>query len=296
MPLKCLRFLLPLVAVAVACEPAAGPAEFADQVFDTVDATADTLPGDATATGDPSTTMAGTWALATDWSACVAVADARFELRSYKILRVQIEQSGHQLHETRTLCSATSTQLLGQATVFPTPLLQAVGPLQVDATVIASGASTAYESSAEIQLYGVKLNQPFADPMPTDAGDPQVFDTDGDGKPGATLLIGKLCQIYVAIRAVSSLQGMWVAPGRFEGAGLHDVDQITLGGSSAFCEQSFPTYPNQPHSGFALQRVDEAGLSLDADKNGDVSCAEIVSAQAKIVTWKKADDSRCKGF
>lgn len=275
--------------LGLGCEPEQRPAEFPPQLPDASgDASAADVPGDTTPTG-----LSGTWALATDWSTCVNVVDNLVELRTYKLLRVQMVQKGHKITEVRTLCSAVSTPLLGQTTTFPTPLLQAVGPLEVQGDLHGTGVGAGYASGPEVQLYGVKMESPLADPLPATSSDPRIIDTDADDQPGGTLQVGKICQLYVALRATSSLQGTQVLPGRIEGTAVQDNEQLTLGGSSPFCTQSLPSAPNQGHNAFVLQRLGPGGLALDTDGDGDVSCAEIVAGQAQIVKWRTEDDARC---
>ncbi len=230
----------------------------------------------------------GVWAQATDWSTCVSIGDLKVELRTYKLLRVQVQTVGEFWREKRTICSIANTPLLGQTTVFPEKLVAALAPMTVDAALTAAGA---YQSSFEAQLIGVKMESPLSDPMPLDANDPRVIDTDGDGKPGGTLLVGTLCEVYQANRARSMLKGTRGAAGRIEGGAVHSVSQVFLGGTSAFCTQPWPTLDNHAHHRFAMVKALPAGL--DADGNGDVSCAEIIAGQAKVMAWQPADDKRC---
>lgn len=284
-------------AVGAACgevEPL--PTEF-DAVYRDGDSGA--LPSDASATnsdtasGTASGTATGTWAMATDWSTCVHIGESRFELRSYKLLHVEVQQVGYVWKETRKVCSVVNTALLGQVTVFPPAVIQSLATQQIMSTVTGVGEGQFYSGGLDIQLLGVKLTEPATEAMPSSPGDPRVVDSDGDGKPGATLLVGQLCQIYAANRALSQVHGQWVKPGRIEGGAIHDTTQVALASTSSFCESAFPTLPNHPHHAFVLQRVDGEGLNLDSDGDGAVSCAEIIAQQTQVITWRQADAARC---
>lgn len=281
--------VLAALAAGPGCgEPAAAPPEFGPQ--DAAPAgDAAWLAADVTSTG----TMTGNWALATDWSTCVKVGAARFELRTYKLLTVKAVQYGHNVTEHRTLCSVVNTPLIGQVTVFPKALVSKMAPIDVASQIVGDQLGDAYQSGLDLQVFGVQLANLAVDPLPTSAADPRLDDTDGDGKPGGTLLIGTMCEAWVANRSSSTLHGAFVAPGRIEGGALQQAEQAVLGGTGAVCTQAFLTADNPTGNYFALQRVD--GLGLDTDGNGDVSCDELVAGQAKFVTWRAADGARCAG-
>jgi hypothetical protein len=233
--------------------------------------------------------------LATDWSTCVEIPDTPTELRTYKLLKVKIVQDGHKLTETREVCSVTNTAILGQITVFPEELIKTFAVQTIQSSIFGFGLGAGYSSGLDEQTVGVLLNDPLGEEMPTDVNDPRLVDQEKDGHVGATLLVGKICQAYVASRALSKLTGTLVAPGRIEGKGHHETTQSFLDGSSPFCTQSFPTPARQAGSVFAMQRVGEGGIDFDFDDDCDVSCAEIIQGQATqpILNWVAADNTTC---
>lgn len=284
---KHLLTLLAMVAAFGCGEPTLTPAAYGPQLHD---AAGDGQTADGvTLASDVSTGGAdGVWAQATEWSTCVEVGDLRLELRTYKLLRVEVQSSGPFWQETREVCAVLNSPLLGQATVFPPKLIASLPKLPVASSLQADGS---YVSSFEAQVIGVHLANPLLDAMPADASDPRVYDSDNDGKPGGTLQVGTLCEVYQANRARSQLHGKLVAPGRIEGGAVHSVSQVFLGGTSAFCTQPFPTTDNHPEHRFVMVKTTGAGLDTDGD--GSVTCQEIISGQEKIITWKSPDDKRC---
>lgn len=284
------------VAVAAAlalagCEPDATPGDFQPQVLDAVSG------GDSITSADvsASASLSGTWMLATDWSTCVEIPETPTELRTYKLLKVKIVQDGLKLTETREVCSVTNTAILGQITVFPEALIKTFAVQTIQSSIFGFGLGAGYTSGLDEQTVGVQLTDPLGEEMPTDTNDPRLVDQEKDGHVGATLLVGKICQAYVASRALSTLSGTLVAPGRIEGKGHHETTQSFLDGSSPFCTQSFPTPANQAGSVFAMQRVGEGGLDFDFDDDGEVTCAEIIQGQATqpILTWVAPDNTTC---
>ena len=287
-------------AVCPALVAGCGDLEPAPGEFDAIDRDgAISLPGDTSATdsagGDTAAvgSATGTWAMATDWSTCVYIGELRFELRTYKLLRVEVEQVGTLWREKRTVCSVINTPLLGQTTVFSQAVINSYASQQLLSSATGNATGSAYYGALDLQLFGAKLSQPATEAMPTSTADPRVVDSDGDGHPGGTLKVGAICELYAANRAISQVSGQFVSPTRIEGGALHDTTQVAFASSSGFCAQSFVTVPNQPHNAFVLARVDSAGLGLDSDGDGQVSCGEIAAGQAKIASWRAADNERC---
>ncbi|GEM_PF-3057078 len=280
-----------LIAMLIGCEPAATDAEFGDQVTD-----AGGTGGDATAGPDvkAATGMTGQWLIAVDWSTCVSFGAAPFELRTRKLLLSDITHKGHKVLEKRQVCTVENTNLIGLKTVVPKPVAQGPGVLDVKGSVMGQGEGAAYSSGAEVQLWGAKLSDPLADLMPTtsDASNPALADTDNDGKPGATLVVPKICEIYVTQRAIASLIGTFDKDGRIVGKGQHTTEQHVLKATKPICAQKYTTSPNDPHNNFVMQRADSVA-GADANKDGKVDCEEIAKIQSKLIKWAQADHDRC---
>lgn len=283
------RPLLTLLALALACQPVAEPSSWPDQTVDGHKGDGGARPVALAAE------LTGTWALATDWSTCVTIGKP-FENRTRKLLRVQMSQEGHRVHEVRRVCSIQTTPLLGMVTVIPDPVIAAIGALQVESLLFWNGPGQSYLGGVDAQLFGVKLDDPIADALPgkSDPDDPRIVDNDGDGEPGATLLVGAACKIHVVQRAISALDGVVQADGRIRGTGMHATQQVVLSATSPICATPFTTVPNDSGNQFTLVRVDAGGLKLDSDGDGDVSCAEIIAAQHQLIEWREPDNSLCQ--
>lgn len=274
------------------CEPAATESGFANQETDAGGSGADTSGAQDAAVA---TSMSGRWLLATDWSTCVTIGGPPVELRTRKLLLVDMTHKGHKIDEIRTVCSVETTPLIGLKTLVPKEVAQGTGKLPISATIFDEGEGGSYSSGAEVQLWGAKLMDPLADAMPTvdDPNDPRLVDTDGDGKPGATLRIDGICEIYVTQRAVATVVGTVDDKGRIVGEGLHTTEQHVLKATKPICAQKYTTAPNDPHNKFVMQRAsDQAGL--DTNKDGQIDCDELIAGQAKVTTWIEPENDRCK--
>lgn len=277
-------------ALQVACVPAQSTGDFPPQ---TRDATATSDVALADISGGNAENLTGTWAMATDWSTCVPIGDGT-ELRTFKLLQVKLVQQGARLKETRTVCSVTNTPLLGMVTVFPPALIASFVPQQIDSTLLGTGKDARYFSGIDIQNIGVKLTDPLAETLPdgSDMKDARIFDSDKDGNRGATLEIGT-CKAYVVQRAVAVMVSQVTNGSRIDVTSAQTNVQHILDSSGPLCGISPETTPRNGGNAVAFVRVDAAGLNLDTDKDGEVSCAEIIKAQAQFAQPLAADDAHC---
>lgn len=288
----CIVCILAACAWLMGCEPAPTDGLFVAQELDAGGASAD---GSGNADVAASSGMTGQWLLATDWSTCVTIGGPPVELRTRKLLLVEMVHKGHRIKEQRTVCSVETTQLIGLKTLVPKAVAQAGGTMAIEATIFSEEEGGSYSSEAEVQLWGAKLKDPLADPMPTvdDAQDPTLVDTDGDGKPGATLRIDGICDIYVTQRAVATVVGTVDKDGNITGEGLHTTEQHVLSATKPICAQKYTTAPNDLHNSFLLGRGSSYG-GIDTSGDGVVDCDELIAGQSKLVKWIEPDDQRCK--
>lgn len=275
--------------VMAACTPEPTAALFPAQVVDV--ATADVGPGDTAA--PPAGALTGTWALATDWSSCAELGDLT-EVRARSLIRVQLTQTGNHLHEVRELCWVGSTPALGLETVVPQAALDAVNPLTLDSVLLDDGAGgLAYASGIEVQVWGMDLKDPLGEAMPVVPSDPRIVDADGDGKPGVTYQLGTICDMYIGQRSVAAITAVRGQDGAFTGGAVRTNERLVLGATKGICETPSVVHSNDAHNAMRLVRVDGQGLALDGNGDGQVSCAEIVANQPKVVQWQEPDDARC---
>jgi hypothetical protein len=240
--------------------------------------------------------MRGTWAHARDLSTCVSVAGVT-ETRSRTLVRVEIAQEGAFLRERHEVCALETTPVLGVQTIIPEAVFEAANPIEVESRLYGAQVGGLYQSGAIVSVWGIRLEDPLRDalPGPEALPDERVYDSDGDGQPGATLKLGgNFCDLWVAQRDVTTVSGLLRADGSIEGGGATDTTQAVLGATNDFCAQSFATRPNPAEGAFRMVRVDRRGINLDADGDGEVSCAEIVAAQGRVTTWREPDPQRCE--
>ncbi len=240
--------------------------------------------------------MTGTWAHAVDLSSCVTVT-ASEELRSQTLSLVTIEQNRLRLTETHTVCQLNSTPLIGLETVVPEAVYTLPNPLTLTSALYGTNIGDNYVSDQRVVLWGVDLEDPYEDPFPVefDADDPRAFDHDEDGNPGVTLKVGgDACDLYVAQRDLKSFSGQLQADGSILGTTAALVEQRPLGSTNIICATRFIVRSNQKDSIFKMVRIDDRGIDLDTDDDGEVTCDELVAGQDRVITWLSADRARCE--
>ena len=60
------------------------------------------------------------------------------------------------------------------------------------------------------------------------------------------------------------------------------------------CTARYVIRSNRDHTTLKMIRIDERGVNLDSDGDGEVTCDELVAQQDALVTWKDPDNSRCQ--
>lgn len=112
---------------------------------------------------------------------------------------------------------------------------------------------------------GIRLEDPFNDPLPTDPNDPRIVDDDGDGKPGLTVTIEVtpefIGELYIARREIFAFEAFLTEPDLMTGVVTDDSEQLVLGASDpvfASSPANWGQYPDLTKSPIILQRVDES--------------------------------------
>jgi hypothetical protein len=292
-----------LVAAAAfsACAVELSPTDFENQTQDAGIST--DAGGSADGIGQGIESMNGSWLLIHEQSNCVETLGIISEALSVSATLVNAVQDSAQVVENREICSINLTRVLGLDTTFPNVAAQAHNTNVIEDSVVSSvGVGGGYASGIEEQIYGVNLDNPLVDPMPEDAEDPRVFDADGDGQPGVTLLINGGqetggCDMYIAQRAAIRYLGTFVRPNLIRGNSVTYYAQTVLGATQNLCVTPRVVTPNDTFSKFEMLRIDGAGGSVNLDDNGDgtVSCDEVNANLGELWTFREPDNTLCGG-
>jgi hypothetical protein len=239
-------------------------------------------------------TMTGTWLLAHQASNCVL----NQEQVSVAFYLIEIEAEGAVTTETRRTCAFELSPVLGLKPIIPRVVSDNIEFVSVDSGYFSVPAENgAYTSSTEVALWGVELEDPRRDALPTDADDPRVVDADSDGNPGVTFEIeGSECVRYVSQRQVVRYQGIFKQPNLVEGGSLTVTDSVLYGSTQPLCGVDPVLIPNDAFSEFRMARIDGLGGSVDADSDGDgvVSCDEARPWFEAAIARREPDPQNCR--
>lgn len=282
-----------LLAVA-GCGFEAGPSAFDDQRVDNEDnndnggSTVDEL-----GAGQGAGTVDGTWLKVHIASSCVF--DQEQVSATYLI--VDIDADGTTLTEHRTLCELDASPVLGNRPVASSDTLATVEYPVIDQGMVSSHTTGGgYSSSTAVGLWGINLDDPLTDPVPTDADDDRVVDADGDGNPGVTMYLdGAGCDRYMGQRQVVRFSGALEAPNDIRGASVRTTDTVVYGGTATSCEMAPDVISNDAHSFFRMVRVDGLGGAVDASADGgEIRCEDVEPFFDDIWDVREPDDDHCQ--
>lgn len=275
------------------CAVERGESSWRDQSVDASIADAGMGSDAAFGEGPGAGTMDGTWLLVHEGSTCVI----NDEQLTHAYYLVHMAQMGRVVSETRELCRVDLSPILGLKVLIPDAGRRAATFIDVDQAIVSDlRVGGSYTSSTELALWGLELDDPMRDELPTDAADPRVIDADQDGNPAITFEIENSdCRRFQGQRQVIRYTGTFAAPNAVEGSSVNLTDVKAYGSTSSLCGIAPPIVSNDAHSRFRMVRVDGAGGSVNLDVNGDatITCDEILPAVGQLIDERAASRENC---
>jgi hypothetical protein len=292
--------------MSATCAPRTPPSG----AFEALDVATEAGGGEPDAHGDPGRLSPdGTWLLFTETFACVKALGSEIEGITWRFsLARMVDLGGGRVTVIIRPCQTIQAPLFGLSTVTPDAVEDGLPERYVSAffgptTAVASlETGSTFESVPDAELWGVHLSDPLTDELPGDPEDPRVYDVDGDGHPGATLVVESatgevLCDRWLVHRAVSSWRGLQVSSTRVEGGGSYVGTESLFHASTSLCgSDSAVRFVDGLHR-FVLLRVDglSGAVDLDADGDGLVDCREVRASDPSVLfSMREPDDARCK--
>lgn len=278
------------------------------------------LPGEIEAVVVPE--LDGTWLHYHQMSTCVDVGQGSFELVNRTLYIVETTESADDfgtLQESWTACDIELSPVLGLTPRLPEGQYTFGYPFTTEQGLVTGTAvGSRYASGAVAELWGLTMTEPVSEPMPSLAdctrvpgspsavscADDRVIDMDQDGLPGITLTFNDgVCQAFVVQRTTNYFQGEFVRPDRIEGnpsgpygGAVGYTGQVILDATTPLCTTTYSTRSNDAYSGWARQRIDGLGGSLDLDTNADgvIECDEVVDVAPSLFNRRPSNDVQCE--
>ncbi len=204
--------------------------------------------------------LAGTWALEAaiaSISKAPVIGEVRSVSRGRLLVTITADGQGWRQHQEVCTFGMEGGSVLARTTL-PPAWVMAMPPRSYAVTLSADAEGWVYDADTGLELIGYDGSR---GPLPSRGDEPHVVDADGDGHPGATVLIEVpgfgVGQIYVANRGHSRLVGRAVSADRIEGnIVMVEMAQATLGASHKMFDFTPVTRPDPRRSTFAMWRVD----------------------------------------
>ncbi len=160
-----------------------------------------------------------------------------------------ITQDGTELSYTQEWCDMTIALVedIDFEIIIPSKVVELASDIGSETMTLSSleeGATVSYPE--KVTLFGVELEDPVTDAMPTTAEDEAIIDFENDESPGVTARINGMLQgeVYLAIRLIRSGEGEALDGNTLEGAMSSDVVLNTLGANLIGLDVQLDLTPN----------------------------------------------------
>jgi phytoene synthase len=186
---------------------------------------------------------------------------------------VDVARDGDHLVQTHRVCVAETEDAIPLFGLdMPPRFLAALGWHRYPLRLTADATGWRYAADLGPEYVGYRPHGERA--LPETADDPDVFDWDGDGKPGGTIRlripIAPDGELYVVQRGHALLDGRVVAPDRVEGAITIPVfEQHVIGARPEFLHRTPEIHTDTSRSRFLLARMPDGS-----------DCAAVVAARS----------------
>lgn len=214
-------------------------------------------------------------------------ANVVIDIETRQLYRLRIHQEGTTLRQRTTLCRLSLPVVEGVAELVIPPGTESVIRTKADEregdylSRAEPLAGADYLPEAGIIVVGAELADPENDPLPTPQDLSTAADEDGDEQPGVTVAATALVceeqeELYVALRVAAPLEGVVDDENTITGTVSPELEQSVLGYSDA-CLAAAAQLPIRITEGSTFQAL-RMGPETDLDRNGNMSCEEIVLA------------------
>jgi hypothetical protein len=177
--------------------------------------------------------------------------------RSRSLLRVEVTDTPTGPVARQRVCTSEVLDRAGLARTILTPAFVQAIPDRTYPLVLGTDGSV----HADLGVEATGWTGEGA--LPTDASDPRVRDMDGDGRPGATVLVEVAPfgtgDVQFVHRGHSLLTGRRAGPDTIEGSVTVELlEQQTIGASPRILGGTLRTTPDPAHSHFVMRRTTPA--------------------------------------
>jgi hypothetical protein len=147
-----------------------------------------------------------------------------------------LELRDGELWNQMTFCHADVSADQGLEITIADAATQAILPIATPVEVTEVDGQVHIARPPTPTAIGIDIDDPATEALPTDPGDPRIFDADGDGNPGvtSTVKVGEALEadIYLARREIFIYDLVQQSADRLEGSITDRSEQLILGASN----------------------------------------------------------------
>lgn len=140
---------------------------------------------------------------------------------TYTWALVTWRELGDRVDYKERTCGVWTQPVFGGRPIYRDAFIRGVPVRDRSGKLTGEGPVRLFRAGPYPQQFGVKLDDPFNDGLPTAPDDPRLSDDDQDGKPGVTVeiyhpMVGS-GEVYIAQRSIVSLEGEVLPDGMVRG-------------------------------------------------------------------------------
>lgn len=182
---------------------------------------------------------------------------------TYTYAIIEWREKDTKVEYQETTCSIETEKVFGAETLYSDGFIKGVPVRFRSGTLAGWKEGDALEVGPYVQQFGVDLEDPYTDPLPSSADDPRIVDDDGDGLPGVTITIrhpmvgqGK---VWVGQRSVARLEGKVTGKGKIEGHIRTAPDMYKIDADRWWLRMDSPQrpHPDPKQSPFVMVETDQ---------------------------------------
>ncbi len=197
---------------------------------------------------------------------------------SKSVSLVEVRRAGADLVQSHQVCAFRVLEDSAMIKmVFPDKFVAALTKHTYPIQIERDAQGWRYRADLGVERIGYRVDAADGK-LPTKIDDPAVYDWDGDGHPGATLILAVPLlpdgELYVVQRGQSILNGRVVAPGRIDGGiEVRSFEHRVLGAKPSFLNRSPEIEPDPKGSRFSMSPV-PTGTTCESLRKADSSPGE----------------------
>ncbi len=203
---------------------------------------------------------------------------------TYTWALVEWRQLGDRVDYKERTCGVWTESVFGARTVYRDAFVNAVPVRDRSGYLQGEGAARRFDAGPYSQQFGLTLDDPFNDALPTAPDDARISDDDRDGHPGVTVgiyhpMVGE-GEVYIAQRSIVRLEGELLPDGIVHGYIRTKPDMYKIDADKWWLRMDNPQrpHPDPKESPFVMVPIEKGA-----------TCKTVLAQKDTIFEGKEPD-------